>query len=94
MEERTAFWQRIPKRPERIVLTIYGVIRVHADCLHLRQNWWKAACPLSGSDPRKRTFVQKVGQGGEGPIPGGKPPVRYRAAIAGKQPFVHVAEQG
>jgi len=30
--------------------------------------WWKAACPLSGSDARKRTFVQKVGQGGEGPF--------------------------
>ena len=38
MEKPTAFWQRIPKRPERIVLTINGVIRVHADCLHLRHD--------------------------------------------------------
>ena len=43
--------------------------------------WWKAACPLSGSDPRKRTFVQKVGQGGEGPVPGGKRNDRLRATI-------------
>jgi len=63
MEKRTAFWQRMPKRPERIVSTMNGVIRVHADCLHLRQNWWIAAR-------------------------------RFRAAIAGKQPFVHVEERG
>jgi len=56
--------------------------------------WWKVACPLSGSDPRKRTFVQKVGQGGEGPISGGKWKGRFRAAIARKQTLVNVPGQG
>ncbi len=35
----------------------------NADRLHLRQNWWTAARPLSGSDQRKWTFVQAVGAG-------------------------------
>jgi hypothetical protein len=44
------------------------------------RNWWKAASPLSGSDRRKLTFVQKAGQGAEGPVSGGEPPVRFREA--------------
>ena len=30
--------------------------------------WWKAARPFSGSDRRKRTFVQAVGQGPAQPL--------------------------
>ena len=47
-----------------------GAFPVYADRPHLRQNWWKPARPLSGSDRRKRTFVQTVGQGTNQPLSG------------------------
>jgi len=40
MENRTAFWQQIPKAAETITFTVNGVIKVHADSAQIRQNWW------------------------------------------------------
>jgi len=63
MENRTAFWQQIPKAAETITFTVNGVIKVHADSAQIRQNWWKTACPLSGGNRGNRTFVQLWGRG-------------------------------
>jgi hypothetical protein len=51
------------KRQICAAFTVLGVINLRAGFLHFEKNWWKAARPFSGSDRRKRTFVQTVGQG-------------------------------
>jgi len=61
-ENRTAFWHQIPKAAGTYNLTINGVIKVHADFARLRQNWWKAARPFSGSEGGKQTFVHSMGK--------------------------------
>jgi hypothetical protein len=99
-ECRAAIWQLPLRNAYKLVddvglqSDIKAIAKKISEWRHLRQNWWKTEWPLSGSDRRKRTFVQKVEQGSEGPVPGGNRPDRFRAAIAGNQPFVHAARQG
>jgi len=68
MENRTAFWRQIPSGRNAQLQRANGAIAVHADRRHLRLNWWKAACPLSGIDCRIRPFVHEAGQGPNWPI--------------------------
>ncbi len=55
-------WQLVSRPTARCGLQPFHII-IAANAVRRRQNWWKAAWPLSGSDRRKRTFVQGARQG-------------------------------
>ena len=88
MENSTRFWP-MSKLKEPIAFTVYGVIEVHADCPHLRKNWWKAARPLLGVRTPKLPSVQVAGEGARTPAVGGwKTVCLLSAACGGKRPLI------
>jgi len=67
MENRTAFWQQISKAAGTYNFYSNSVIKVHADCPHLRQNGGKRPVRFRAFRWRKKTLVHKVGSSSYAP---------------------------